>query len=1778
MKANKNPSSRPPLARPALGRPVSTEAHAAARREQELAAVWATLLQPSGAGQIGVSQTGVSQPLAGQIGSGRIVPRDLKPRDLKPRDLKPRDLKSGNSKTKKLKPKDSKPGASEPAPSPRQRVVNQPSDRRRQEQPSKASQAQARQLQASGLRATQSKGQNKTQRKVVPLAPRHLKVKTFGASRAAGQHSHGKGGNLPILMALMLAGSLGAAAAQEISTSLPLTSVGDKLLWSVGDQTLTLTVPSSGQVKLELYSPQLDPADYRADSYYGDETYDAQPVSTTFEVVGADGSVVATRTYAPGAQTWDTLFDQTLPAGTYKLRASTSGNGKNTFALRLSGASASVSADRLAINVHTQAFVPVLNVTTDGPGYQLQMYDGDGPGELEAQLRDASGKVYPLAVSGQRGNISLPLPEAAGRYTVELRQPKGAKQYSNTVGFSLLRDNVGRPITLSSTDTLGLLKVEAELLLPTGNTPTSLPVTVGDAPVVAGTDAAARPAGTYPVTPPAVEGAEVTAPGTVEVKKGETAVVRVQVKPSVALSLEADKQQVCVGDVVRFTARATTAYAGELPLDLSLVSEGLNFTGPASKTGTLSAAAPGVLSLEATATQAGHFSVTAKLSPWADIKAVNVQVLPDTTGLELRRSDLPAANPGDTVAVGLSLTNTTKEVQTYALTDTPGDGLEALGKASFSGTLNPGESRDFSYQARVTAKDGGTGSFTASLTGAAVNGVPCGTAQTAQGNLTVNAPVARTAPAISRRSTVTLPFEAPTQARTLVVGHRFPEGATYTPGSSKLNGKAIADPSQGASGRIYWTIPAQQSGVVSYDLTHTSQLPALERPALLARYDRDRQEILQGHFDNADLLGAQPLGVGQVAAPSENAGSIKLPLSGTVFRDRDRITVAVEGPLDGALAPTINGAALSEKQIGTRVTDSAANTQRLEYVGIPIQPGKNVIALGKETQTVYYAGPTASVSFTPVNVVADGSTPVRFRVVALDAAGQGSAERFLSLGTNLEPLTADASATDAGYQIALTDGVGELVLRPQSTPTVLNLAVVVGGKTQTSRYEIRPDQSRVGVGVVSATVGLGGINTDNILLQARAYYEGPLAGGKLYVSADKDGLPTSTNPYLRYPTFGDSSTESVPLQGIDPVAVNYDHPTFHAQYRQGALPITVFALGDNLTALSGYSKTNPSVAGFAAFIPGDLKSEVLIPNGTRLLRLQQGGVVQDSESLQVIASRNGQEISRSTLARYVDYTLDPDTGVITLTRGLERLDDKLNDLSVLASYRLSDPKAGRRLGYGAEGRYVGQNFSVGAAVVSLDGQLTSGVRAAFDNGAVQASALAASSGGVQFSADLSAAFGDTTATAQARYQDGGYAGVNAFSAGANLRANLTTRLSSNLGVVLDAEYHALPSGQGQTGQGAGQGGLDNQGGSVTARADYRLQPFSVGAGLRYAFGDVNGLGVVGSVGYHVEGLDVDLTHTQALSGNLKPITDFAAKVAIGKVYLGLRDSLTWGGDNVAALTLDTTLLNTNYAVSYELPTASGAGNRARFGADTSLVLNDHLTLGLRGALTRDLGKDQNEASAGADLRFQSEALSATLGGDVAFRSGVLNTVLRGGVSGSLNRNLTLTADGTLDLTAGNQGARASLGYAFRDGPWNSLGYARYLTGSLSGGRPELSAGASVEYHQPQFALRAGIDSRTLLSDPDSFTYQPSVSGTYYFTDSLGVGAWGRALLQPASATSQIGYGLELTARALPGTWLSVGYNFAGFDGLSTQSGAYTKPGAYLRLDLTLDETELGGQK
>ena len=1018
-----------------------------------------------------------------------------------------------------------------------------------------------------------------------------------------------------------------------------------------------------------------------------------------------------------------------------------------------------------------------------------------------------------------------------------------------------------------------------------------------------------------------------------------------------------------------------------------------------------------------------------------------------------------------------------------------------------------------------------------------------------------------TLPVVVRESLLNVPFELPLEALDVVIAERLPEGAAYLPGSSRLNGQKVVDPLVSPTGRLYWRVAGKRTGALSFRVTHAAPLPSLEVPALLVHYPRERQETLQGTFDLKDYAAATPV---YSSALDENTGLLKLPQDGSVIRDRDRISVVVEGPLGQTDGATINGEPLPDAAIGQREVNNAAGTERVTYFGIRLRSGVNTLVLGGDRVAVTAAGQIARVEVQAVQALADGSTPVRLRLRTLDEAGVTTSSPTLTVRSSIESSVPDADPSESGYQLRLEGGQGELVFPPQNAPGTLTLEFLVGDHVQRESLVIRPAQGTVGIGAASATLGFSGGKSE-FHWDAKGYFEGSVGSGKLYAAANSAGLPFQANANARYPLYGDASSETVPLQGQDPVAFRYDHPDFTAQYRLSATPIDVLPFGETLTALSVTTKGEVRASGFAALISGDqVTGERITPNGTRLLRLAHSDLVPDSETLTLLTQDrvSGQELRRRTLVRNAEYVLDQGTGVVTLASALPGTDDDLNPLLVLAAYRVQNGASNRTLAYGVQANYT-TNFgsgngsgtgSVGVAAVNLAGVVTVGARATVSIPAVSADALAMTSGGgVQLSGTLSGKVAATEFSVRGAYQDAAYTGLAPIPVGLSASGLIREQLQPGLSVSLTGEYTAA--------------GTVSQG-NVAARADYRLNAFSVGGGVRYSFGTQNGFSGLLGAGYHAGPLDLDVTHSQPVGGNVDPETVFTAKYAITpQVRLRFTDDLNWNTGQTASFGIDTTLGGTNLSASYDLPNAAGGGNRARFGVDTSLPLQGGFSAGVRGAYTRDMNTGGNDFSVGSDLRYASAGLSATVGGDLAFSGDQWRPVLRGGLTGALSSTFSVTADALGDLSS-TPGSRFSLGYAWRDRAWNSLGNVRYQSGSLAGGTPKVTAEINAEYHQPLWSARTGLNARMLLDDPRSLTYQPSVSGLYHLTDSFAFGASMQGLLQPGTGMSAFGLGVEASLRALPGTWVTVGYNALGFDGIGTR---FTKPGLYLRLDLLLDE-------
>lgn len=1022
---------------------------------------------------------------------------------------------------------------------------------------------------------------------------------------------------------------------------------------------------------------------------------------------------------------------------------------------------------------------------------------------------------------------------------------------------------------------------------------------------------------------------------------------------------------------------------------------------------------------------------------------------------------------------------------------------------------------------------------------------------------------------------VRLPFEldetqlSRAAGRPLVIAQRLVRGAQLVPGSSQLDGAVLPEPRQGAE-TLYWTVPAQARGVLTFRIQGVA--PEVLPNAALAWLDASGVPSPVGTgaaLDVADYVTSR------VPRTGENVGVIRLPLTGSEYRTTDQISVVVEGTLNPPVRLSVNGVLIADDRIGTKVEDAKNNRLRLEYYGIKLSPGRNVLRAGSDEIEVFLATGIRRLEVEPLQLTADGSTPLRVRVRALDAAGLRAATQTVTIVSNLEPQTRDAEPGISGYQLRLRDGEGVLELKPQATPQVLTLEVSSGAETWTRRLNVTPDRHEVGVGIVSATVGLNGEPLNGAVWQGRATYEGPVGDGKLYVAADKDGLPQApgvTENNERFTHYGDQSNETVALRSSGPVAALYEHPAFRVAYRYDALPTDVLPLGQQLTALALQTKGAAEVGVFAAAVSGSaVLNEDLLPDGTRLLRLKNTDIVPGSLGLVLVATDpvTGQETLRRPLAEGREWIVDPVSGVITFTRPLGPLDESLARQKVLASYRVAENAADTRFVYGAqvvrrgESQALGRTgvYLLGAGVASVEGELTFGVRGNYRDAVLSADARILVSDGVLGEVSVRDVRTPTPVlhigngnSLSVRYQSEGYSGLGAGTAGFRAEGRYQKALSERFGVALNTAYD---SEQAQN--------------YAEALALYRSAPWTVGAGVRYTFSERSGLGATGSLAYENPRLSAELKHSQPVSGTAQPETEFGVNYRLAEnVSLIARDRYVWGEGHLATVGLSNRVGNTNYEIGYDTGASSGQAGRARLGAGTTWALNERTSVGLRGNYVYDFDKSDNLFSVTSDIRYQGDGYTASAGVDARYSTTQgAGAVLRGAISGSLTPALSLSADVTGDLGQ-TQGLKFGVGYAYRASRLSSLGYLRYASGSLGGQTPQVTAGAAAEYVGDPLRLRTGLDLRMLLSQPEGLTYQPYVGAQYRVAERFSVGAWARALIQPGSNTTLLGYGIEGGYAVLNNTWLTVGYNFRGFDGLST-SGPYTRPGAYLRLDLTLDE-------
>lgn len=1002
---------------------------------------------------------------------------------------------------------------------------------------------------------------------------------------------------------------------------------------------------------------------------------------------------------------------------------------------------------------------------------------------------------------------------------------------------------------------------------------------------------------------------------------------------------------------------------------------------------------------------------------------------------------------------------------------------------------------------------------------------------------------------LTRESEFELPFVQNSTAQDLLLGHLLPEGSVYVAGSSTLNGEPLPDPLIGNSGTLYWKVKALSRGTLKYQVTHQRSLENVAEPLVVALVQNREPETLSGTFHLSDYQFARP-----IEARTENSGAIKLPLAGTVVRNRDRISVKVQLPADQSADLQINGQPVPDSSVGLRSLDPDTGTSTYEYVGLELQKGKNTLTLGQEQIEVFLAGAPEKLTVEPVQNLADGITPIRFKIVARDASGLPSGEGFVDVLTTLEPGQPDMNPFEGGYQVRMLDGEALLELRPTTSTRPVALTLKFGPLESTLEVPLQFSTRQVGIGMASITAHVSPFQVQG---KGAAYLETPLGNGQLQLAINSAGLEKNTQQ--NFALRGDASIEEQPLYGDTPIAFQYDHPEFKLAYREGPVPVDALPIPQTHVYLSGQTTDltpeTPQIDQLSAFVglvPGHKRTFEITPVGARTYALPDANIDSSSERVELVTTIKGEETVR-LLNAGTDYVMDYVHGIIEFGQPLVGLDDELNPVRIRVTYTTAEDTT-HFAAWGVQVSSKTDNASVKLAAVRLPEGSTATVvfSAKSDISKVEGQSSTDYSG---YRSVASASLNNQpwSVSLKGGVQSEGYKGLDKQQDGVNLNLQASYRFDRNWSWLGQADYDTFAKAEQA---------------SLRTGFQYKQDALSGSVRLGKNFGIKNNLSLFLGAAYEQDNWNVAVD--QQFNFSSEPhTTTFRANYKLDRTtQLVFKDEYTWGGNNRAFVGLESTLGNTSYAIGYELPNSSGDGNRARLNGNTTLQLDDLWSVDLKGSLSGDLSTGKGSLGTGTTLKYTTRGLNASLGLDYSDAGSGSKFSVKAAMTGKLDSDWTLGFDGLKEFGTEGLGTRLNLNVAGRMNASTVLGSVQYADGTLARSAPQFSAHVAGNYVQPGYQIRGQLDARHLLNDPSAFTIQGLAGANLFITDKIGLGAVVRYMTQPGTGTQAFGYGIEGSVNVWNGVWATVGYNPRGFTGIAPID---SQAGFYFRLDFLLDE-------
>lgn len=1043
----------------------------------------------------------------------------------------------------------------------------------------------------------------------------------------------------------------------------------------------------------------------------------------------------------------------------------------------------------------------------------------------------------------------------------------------------------------------------------------------------------------------------------------------------------------------------------------------------------------------------------------------------------------------------------------------------------------------------------------------------------------------------TRRSNLSIPITLSQSVPTLVLHQPLPTGVRVVPGSARVDGGPLIDPYVDDAGGLWWRlrVDGRDALTLGVELEHAGSLGTLPEPRLAVavgaqlvplagRIDADTVPARLGHA----VLGMQapepPTSADDVNDADEPATLRVLePIDGALVRADEAVRVVIDAALGATVELYLDGAPVPPSKLGLHERDTESGRQRLEYYGLALRPGDNHLRVTTADsvieRTVYVAQRPTRIEVSPVQVSADGVTPLVLEVRTLDPRGVPSGFGPLRIEADRQMLDADAFPELRGDHALVRDGVALLRFAPSASAAPIAL---------TLRYDELESRHQVALesvprllwnaqGSLGVSIGAAGAS---LHAAAAAYVESSgefgdlqfaLAGGIDASSEDgvrfTPGLDSVTSD--RFPTTGTSATATLPLRSDDGVALRYVGDVISLDYLSGPLQVPgVTHRAEGSAARASISLDDHGrIDLIAGLLPRAQVHIDIVPDGTRRYPLTSTPRL-GSERVTLHVLRDGEPIDSLRLRAGQDYVIDTHAPALLLSRALWQRDLDGNELRLEVAYTALDaPREALALGAGWHYHDGPWTLDVGVAQLpSADADVLSvGASASYRAGGLD---LGAS---IERRADEDAG----RFRVEARYATPNTSVWSTLELGVRERFDLEGRvrlpelgatLSGRVRVQRDLDPSGFLQADAQLAPDLGLSLRHELADALhlsSATLSTRLAGVDLDAGLRYRWSE--GFDALAGLGYAHGGFAVRVDHAQALSlGDSSSRLELRAPVLDATARARLEH--VWGGATSGVLGIDQRFADAvNADLELRLP---GAGAPAVASATLSapVRLSERLQLDLHAGLERRMTVDADlQAAFSAGLRYRADTLDAGAAADIAYRAGTTKLVLQADAQWRPDPAHTLAFDASAQLLDEPNG-RIDVSYAFHGRDVSVLTYHRASFDPDWTLQGEIASAARLS---DRLSLRNAAAYRYQQSDPDALALQHAHGVTLLTEHGVSVGAVAYHALQPLLERHDLALGAELGYALVPGAHIVLGYTVG--DGPGLLAGG--SPGLHVRVDV-----------